>query len=174
MIWLYYYNSLGNWRDHGVYVAKSQDGLHFHLEQKTNLPNAATIRYLNRSPRGFPSLFIAVLAVNAKNYLYYSRDGIDFSPEQGLSLGVVGQGHCAAPGTPGIVADTASDLTPLDISIISPEGYLGKSDNGVQLGCYSSDEDYIGRGSTWQMYLMRGSLSLPGRSPSIQIWRDSK
>src|ERR1700730_1273792 len=164
MIWLYYYNSMGNWQDHGVYLTKSQDGLHFQLGQKTNLPNAATIRYFKGSVQGTQDIFVAALVIDAKNYVYYSEDGINFSPARGLDLSVVVQGHCAVPGTPGIVADPAGNLTSLDINIISPEGYLGKSDNGVQLGCHKSDEDYTGRGSTWQMYRMRGSLNLRGLS----------
>jgi hypothetical protein len=165
MIWLYYYNSMGNWRDHGVYLAKSQDGLHFQLGQKTNLPNDETIRYFKGSAEGLKNIFVAVLVIGASNYLYYSQDGINFSPEYGIDLGVVAPGHCGAPGTPGIVAGAGGNLTSLDINVISAEGYLGTADNGVQLGCYSSDEDHAGRGSTWQMYLMRGSLHLPGPSP---------
>jgi hypothetical protein len=173
MIWLYYYNSMGNWADHKVYVAQSQDGLHFHLGHKTNLPNDATVRYFNGSAQGLPNVFIAAVA-GIKNYLYYSEDGINFLPEHGLELGVVVHGHCAAPGTPGIVADPGGNITSLHINIISAEGYLGTVDNGVQSGCYSSDEDHVGRGSTWQMYLMRGSLNLRGWSPSIPTRRDSK
>jgi hypothetical protein len=171
MIWLYYYNSMGNWRDHGVYLAKSQDGLHFQLGQKTNLPNDATIRYFNGSAECLKNIFVAVLVIGASNYLYYSEDGINFSPERGIDLGVVAQGHCAAPGTPGIVSNPSGNLTSLDINIISAEGYLGTGDNGVQFGCYSSDEDHVGRGSTWRMYLMRGSLSLLGLSSSIPTRR---
>jgi hypothetical protein len=165
MIWLYYYNSMGNWRDHGVYRTRSQDGLHFQPGEKTNLPNDATVRYFNGSARGLSNEFIAAIVVGAHNYLYYSEDGINFSPEPGLDLGVVAEGHCAAPGRPGIVADPGGNLTSLDINIISAEGYWGTADNGVQAGCYSSDEDHVGRGSTWQMYLMRGSLKLLNPSP---------
>jgi hypothetical protein len=171
MIWLYYYNSMGNWRDHGVYLAKSQDGLHFQPGQKTNLPNDAIVGYFNGSAQGLPNLFIAAIVIGAHNYLYYSEDGIDFSREPGLDLGVVAEGHCAAPGTPGIVADPGGNLMSLDINIISAEGYLGTADNGFQFGCYSSDEDHVGRGSTWRMYLMRGSLSLLGLSSSIPTRR---
>jgi hypothetical protein len=163
-IWLYYYDSMGNWRDHGVFRTRSQDGLHFQPGEKTNLPNDATIRYFNGSARGLSNAFIAAIAVGAHNYLYYSEDGINFSPKPGLDLGVVAEGHCAAPGRPGIVADPSGNLTSLDINIISAEGYLGTADNGVRYGCYSSDEDHVGRGSTWQMYLMRGSLKLVVRT----------
>jgi len=171
MIWLYYYDSMSNWRNHGVYLAKSQDGLHFQLGQKTNLPNDAIVRYFNGSAQGLSNAFIAATIVDAHNYLYYFEDGINFSREPGLDLGVVGQGHCAVPGTPGIVADTGGNLTSLDINIILAEGYLGRADNGVRFGCYSSDEDHVGRGSTWQMYLMRGSLNLLGPPPSIPTRR---
>ena len=166
-IWLYYYNSMGNWQDHGVYLAKSQDCFHFLPGQKTNLPNGATVKHFNKSAEGPSNVFIAASVIDAHNYLYYSEDGIKFSSEHGLDLGVVGQGHCGAPGTPGIVADPGGNLTSLNLNILSPEGYLGTADNGVQHGCYSSDEDHVGRGSTWQMYLTRGSLSLLGPAPSI-------
>jgi hypothetical protein len=41
VVWLFYYDSKGDWPDHGVYLVKGEDGLTFANPVKTNLPNGA-------------------------------------------------------------------------------------------------------------------------------------
>ncbi|MGH6812286.1 MAG: hypothetical protein ACREDM_08065 [Methylocella sp.] len=171
---LYYYDSSSDWKYHGVYVATSSDGIHFDSPRKTNLPNSATVKYYNGAFNDAPGAYIAAIA-GKDNYLFYSIDGLHFSPLNvkginlgGLDLGVAVSSHCASPGTPGIVADQGGNLSSLDsINIISGEGFLGTADNGPKLGCYNQAEDHINRGSTWSLYRIEGSLNLLSPSSSI-------
>ncbi|MGH6838131.1 MAG: hypothetical protein ACREDT_04900 [Methylocella sp.] len=171
---LYYTDSSTDWKSHGVYVATSLDGIHFDSPRKTNLPNGATVKYYNGDFNGAPGAYIAAIA-SKHNYLFYSIDGLQFSPLNvkgidlgGFDLGVAVSSHCTAPGTPGIVADQGGNISSLNsINIISGEGYLGTADNGPKLGCYNQAEDKINRGSTFKLYRMEGSLSLLSPSSSI-------
>jgi hypothetical protein len=157
-IWLYYYDSRGDWTDHGVYVVTSLDGIHFASAAKSDLPTDASVRYEPWGGGG-GGLFLAPTVIGASNVLFYSWDGLHFVPASGDGLAVrqAVSGHCAAPGPGSIVGDPYGNVSSLQISFLSAEGFLGTADNGQALGCYSSQED-TARGSTWQIYLVSGQL----------------
>lgn len=172
-IQLYYYDSAGNWANHGVYRVTSWDGFHFSAPQKTNLPNGGTVRYYNSIDNAH-SAYVAMTTNNRDNMLLYSTDGLNFVPltiestEIGsLDLGVDVPSHCVSPGSPGIVANQSGNISSLNINVVSGEGYLGKFDGGPALGCYSPAED-ANRGSTWNLYVMQGTLLLQNPESAIQ------
>ena len=59
VIWLFYYDSRGNWADHGVYLVKSEDGLAFANPVKTDLPNGACVKYFGGRFGSWSHVFIA-------------------------------------------------------------------------------------------------------------------
>jgi hypothetical protein len=163
-IWLYYYDSRGNWSTHGIFVVKSWDGFHFMgPPQRTNLPNGVSVRYCPSS-----NLFIALTNIGASNVMFVSNDGIQWMPSSttgslcgdlcGLDLRVAVADHCCSPGPNTIVSDPHGHLTDLSMNVFSAEGFLGTGDGGRQLGCYSAKEDEA-RGSTWHIHLIQGTLA---------------
>jgi hypothetical protein len=166
VIWLFYYDSKGDWPDHGVYLVKGEDGLTFANPVKTNLPNGARVKYFSGRFGSWDHVFIAATIIDGKNLLLVSNDGINWLPAGGsvIEMGRATKERCVAPGQGEIVGDAANNLTSLSVSFLSAEGYLGMVDQGQKLGCYSQSEDRS-RGSTWKIYVMQGEIKPVARSP---------
>jgi hypothetical protein len=158
-LWLFYYDSKGDWSDHGVYLAKSEDGLTFTNPVKTNLPNGAHIKYFNGRFGSWSHVFIAITVIGRTHELLISNDGINWLPASGpyIDIGAATKERCVVPGQGEIVSDPANNLSSLSINFLSAEGFLGTVDQGQKLGCYSAIEDR-GRGSTWKIFAMRGEI----------------
>jgi hypothetical protein len=161
-IWLYYYDSRGNWNDRAVYLAKSWDGFYFDPPQKTNLQNPVDVKFMKYS-NGGGGAFIATLGIWGSNYYAYSNDGLQWtwpsdSSDTSQKFGTALNSHCAAPGQPSIISDKFGSFNEGLVHIFSGEGFLGTNDFGVQNNCYSSQED-VQRGSTWGIYLISGNFS---------------
>lgn len=157
-IWLYYYDSQGDWSQHGVYLAKSWDGFHFDTPVKTNLVNAASIKYYPGSFGGWSQVFVATTVIDKNHGFAISEDGIHWVPEGSfVPIGVAVDTHCPAPGPGTIVGDEGGNLSSLSVNILSPEGFFGKAERGSKLGCYNASEDRS-RGSTWKIYLLQGDI----------------
>jgi hypothetical protein len=162
-IWLYYFDSKGVGAERGTYLTKSRDGIKFGAPIKTNLPNDAHVKYFNGMFGGWPSVFIATTVINASNKIYVSGDGINWvSGGSQNDVGIAVSGHCAAPGPGEIVGNSLNHVSSLSIQFLSSEGYYGTGDNGRQYGCYSQLEDK-GRGSTWKIHLIEGTIGLVER-----------
>ncbi|MGH6794303.1 MAG: hypothetical protein ACREDH_03680 [Methylocella sp.] len=157
-IWLYYYDSRGDWSRHGVYLAKSWDGFHFDTPVKTDLANDASVKYYPGSFGGWSQVFVATMVIGKTNGFAISEDGIHWTPDSSfIAIGNAVDAHCAAPGPAAIVADDGGHLSSLSVNILSPEGYFGTADRGSKLGCYNASEDRS-RGSTWKIYLLQGDI----------------
>ena len=157
-IWLYYYDSRGDWSQHGVYLAKSWDGIHFDTPVKTNLVNDASVKYYQGAFGGWSQVFVATTVIGKVNGFAISEDGIHWAPKGSvISIGNAVDAHCAAPGPAGIVGDEGGHLSSLSVNILSPEGYFGQGEQGPKLGCYNASEDRS-RGSTWKIYLLEGDI----------------
>jgi hypothetical protein len=165
-IWLYYYDSMGDWAQHGVYLAKSEDGIKFGSAVKTNLPNDAHIKYFAGRFGGWSHVFVATTVVSKTNGILISEDGINWLPADGsvIDAGLASSEHCATPGTGELVGDDVNNLTSLSVAFLSSEGYRGTVDQGQKVGCYAASEDRV-RGSSWKMYVMRGEIRPVVRSP---------
>lgn len=167
-IWLYYYDSRGDWSERGVYLAKSWDGFNFETPIKTNLKNPIDVKYFDIPFNGQQGVFIGTMGMESDNYFAYSLDGIEwvwpnFADYPGenfdeLKIDTAMETHCAAPAQAAIIGNKQGISETEFVSILSAEGYLGASD-GKQPGdnCYSSQEDNS-RGSTWGIYLIQGEF----------------
>jgi hypothetical protein len=166
VVWLFYYDSKGDWPDHGVYLVKGEDGLTFANPVKTNLPNGARIKYFSGKFGSWDHVFVAATIIDGRNLLLISNDGINWLPAGGsvIEMGRATKERCVVPGQGEIVGDAANNLTSLSVSFLSAEGYLGMVDKGQKLGCYSPSEDRS-RGSTWKIYVMQGEIKPVARSP---------
>ncbi|MGH6842636.1 MAG: hypothetical protein ACREDV_11190, partial [Methylocella sp.] len=157
-IWLYYYDSRGDWSQHGVFLAKSWDGFHFTKPVKTDLANDASIKYYQGAFGEWSQVFIATMVIGRTNGFAISQDGIHWVPQgSDISIGNAVDTHCAAPGPATLVGDEGGHLSSLSVNILSPEGYLGKVDRGPELGCYKEYADRA-RGNTWKIYLLQGDI----------------
>jgi len=158
-IWLYYYDSKGDWSQHGVYLARSWDGFHFDAPVKTDMPNGASVKYYPDIFGKWRDVFVATTVVGKANGFLLSEDAIHWFPTDGSIIGIGNAvtGHCAAPGPGAIVGDESGHLSSLSVHILSPEGYLGTADQGSTLGCYKASEDNS-RGSSWKIYLIQGQI----------------
>ncbi len=109
-IWLYYYDSKGDWAQHGVYLAKSQDGINFGSAVKTNLPNDAHVKYFAGRFGGWDHVFLATTVIGKTNGILVSGDGVNWLPADGsvIDAGVASGEHCATPGTGSSSATTAT------------------------------------------------------------------
>jgi len=165
-IWFYYYDSKGDWSQHGVYLAKSWDGLHFEPAVKTDLPNAAHVKYYAGAFGAWDHVFVATTVIGGKNGFLISEDGIHWTPSNGsmVDIGNTENAHCAVPGAGDIIGDDGNNISSLSVNILVSEGYLGKSDQGQKLGCYNVTED-SSRGSTWRIQLLRGRIVAPDKNP---------
>ena len=162
-IWVYYYDSMGSWAQHGVFLVKSWDGFHFTPPVKTNLPNGASVKFDSTQ-----NLFLAISGMDRTNVLFISTDGISFSPAPsfssptGVDLRVAVSSHCSAPGQNTIVGDPSGQVNSLYMNIFSAEGFMGKSDgcdNASTCFCFNASED-VSRGITWKIYLIEGQVQL--------------
>jgi hypothetical protein len=157
-IWLYYYDSRGDWSQHGVYLAKSWDGIHFTPPVKTDLANDASVKYYQGAFGEWSQVFVAMTVIGKTNGIAISEDGIHWAPKgSDISIGNAVDAHCAAPGPAAIVGDEGGHLSSLSVNILSPEGYFGQGEQGPKLGCYNASEDRA-RGSTWKIYLLEGDI----------------
>jgi hypothetical protein len=165
-IWLFYYDSKGDWAQHGVYLAKSEDGIHFGSAAKTNLPNDAHVKYFASRFGGWNHVFVATTVTGKTNGILISEDGVNWLPANGsvIDAGLASGEHCASPGTGELVGDDANNLVSLSVHFLSSEGYLGTADRGQKAGCYAASEDRS-RGSTWKIYVMQGEIKPVARSP---------
>jgi hypothetical protein len=165
-IWLYYYDSKGDWAQHGVYLAKSDDGFHFGGVVKTNLPNDAHVKYFAGRFGGWNHVFVATTVTGKTNGILVSEDGVNWLPADGsvIDAGLASNEHCAAPGTPELVGDDANNLASLSVALLSSEGYRGGADQGQKAGCYAASEDRV-RGGSWKTYVMRGEIRPVLRAP---------
>ena len=173
-IWLYYYDSVGEWNNRGMYLAKSDDGFHFYPSVKIgNLRGPAEIKYVAVPILGRTGFFISFGGAFSIPYYNYSWDGITWAWNEidskafytdflanNYSLGPSSPGKCLAPGTNTFVSDPFGTLHSLDVELFINEGYWGISDactssNGCM--CYSPQENQ-GRGSTWQTYMYKGKF----------------
>jgi hypothetical protein len=166
VIWLYYYDSKGDWTQHGVYLAKSEDGINFGSALKTNLPNDAHVKYFAGKFGGWNHVFVAATVTGKTNGILISEDGINWLPADGsvIDAGLVSNEHCATPGTGELVGDDANHLVSLSVYFLSSEGYLGTADQGQKVGCYAASEDRV-RGGSWKTYVMQGEIKPIVRSP---------
>jgi hypothetical protein len=158
-VWLYYYDSKGDWLQHGVYLAKSEDGINFGNAVKTNLPNDAHVKYFAGRFGGWNHVFVAATVIGKTNGILVSEDGVDWLPADGsvIDASVVSNEHCAAPGTGELVGDDANNLVSLSVAFLSSEGYRGTADQGEKSGCYAASEDRV-RGGSWKTYVMQGEI----------------
>jgi hypothetical protein len=165
-IWLFYYDSKGDWAQHGVYLAKSEDGINFGNGVKTNLPNDAHVKYFPGKFGGWSHVFIATTVTGKTNGILVSDDGVNWLPAGGsvIDAGLASSEHCATPGTGELVGDDANNLKSLSVYFLSSEGYLGTADQGQKVGCYAASEDRV-RGGSWKMYLMQGDIRPVLRNP---------
>ena len=164
-IWLFYYDSKGEWSKRGVYLAKSWDGFHFETSVRTNLKNPIDVKYFNLQMGDHPGVFIGTMGMEGDNYFAYSFDGVNwewpnFADNPGgnydhLKIGTAVSEHCAAPAQAAIIADKHGVSNSWFVNILSGEGFLGAGDGGQELGCYDPKEDES-RGSTWGLYLVQG------------------
>jgi hypothetical protein len=166
VIWLYYYDSRGDWAQHGVYLAKSENGIHFGSGVRTNLPNDAHVKYFAGRFGGWDHVFIATTVIGKANGVLVSEDGVNWLPADGsvVDAGLASNEHCAAPGPGELVGDDANNLVSLSVSFLSSEGYLGTADQGQKAGCYAASEDRV-RGGSWKTYIMRGEIKPIVRGP---------
>jgi hypothetical protein len=172
-IWLYYYDSVGEWPSRGVFLAKSSDGFHFETPiQITDLLSPPNIQYVKGPINGQPGFFL-YLGNAFVPYYNYSYDGIHWAWKEqdsvsfytdflanNYSMGAIPNGKCSAPGGRSIAADKFGNANSLSVDIFSNEGFMGSSDgctatNGCT--CYSPLEDQS-RGYTWQTYRYQGKF----------------
>ncbi len=157
-IWLFYFDSKGDWSQRGVFLAKSRDGFHFEQPVKTNLPNDASVKYYDGPFGAWNHVFVATTVIGKGNGFLISNDGIHWIPERSMiNIGDAVSGHCAAPGPGTLVGDPGGRIASMKVSLLSAEGFYGKRENGDKMGCYSGDED-VSRGSTWKIYLLQGEI----------------
>jgi hypothetical protein len=157
---------LENWAQHGVYLAKSENGIHFGSGVRTNLPNDAHVKYFAGRFGGWDHVFIATTVIGKANGILVSEDGVNWLPADGsvVDAGLASNEHCAAPGPGELVGDDANNLVSLSVSFLSSEGYLGTADQGQKAGCYAASEDRV-RGGSWKTYIMRGEIKPIVRGP---------
>jgi len=184
-IWLYYYDSMGDWLTRGIFLAKSWDGIHFETPVKIidNKSPVGDIKYVNTPIGNHPGFFVNL--VSGMGVYNYSWDGInwawteidtaDFFPvflANNYSMGLPArQGICLAPGGWAIAGDKFGIVNSANVDVYINEGKRGISDgctatNGCT--CYSSLEDQS-RGYTWQTYRYKGkfvSIVTPSPSPT--------
>lgn len=178
-IWLWYYDSKGDWGPGGTYLAKSSDGENFTTVNQSPIEiSAPEVKYV-------PSLdaFIGTFAPNASNRFGYSKDGLtwawpDFAYTNGsweikypnMTIGQAVAGHCAAPAQAGIIGNAEGHLASLTrVRMFSGEGFWSTDEGGKKWGCYSAKED-THRGSTWAIYLIEGNFNIPyltGTTPIV-------
>jgi hypothetical protein len=158
-IWLYYYDSKGDWMQHGVYLAKSEDGINFGSAVKTNLPNGAHVKYFAGRFGGWNHVFVAATVTGKTNGILVSEDGVNWLPADGsvIDAGLSSNERCAAPGTPEVVGDDVSNLVSLSVAFLSSEGYRGTADQGEKAGCYAASEDRV-RGGSWKTFVLLGEI----------------
>ena len=173
-IWLYYYDSVGEYNDRGMFLAKSDNGFNFYPPIKiANIRSPMDVRYVAVPAMGRAGFFVAFGGGYGKPYYNYSGDGITWAWNEvdsmnfyidflvnNYSLGQVSAGKCLLPGSNTFGSDKHGIIHSLDVDVYINEGYLGgnygcTSTNGCT--CYSSLEDG-GKGYSWQTYRYKGKF----------------
>ena len=157
-IFLFHWNSMGDWGKRGVYLAKSWDGLHFEDAVRTNLMRPTEVKWFPRY-----GLFIGVYNNSVHNGVHFvtSRDGVtwDFTTEADstLSIGRANEDLCIVPSVPTIVSNGQGNLSSEFVRILTSEGYRGGGDR--YQGCVDPNGiEQQSRGSTWKTYELQGFI----------------
>lgn len=132
-IWLYYYDSGGDWNSRKVYLRKSWDGFHFEPSIATNLTQNVDVKYFNTSVAGYPGFFIATQGINNDNYFAYSFDGImwhwyeNTDRKEELKIGKAIETHQIAYAQPNVLGNKFGMSDDYFVNILSGEGMPGNN-----------------------------------------------
>lgn len=123
---LFYYNHSGSWAEHGVYVASSEDGIHFGLGVQTMLTNPAEVRRVKGDSvlAGFPA-YLATMSLSSppgdarwggRSIAYFatSDDAVTWrwplqhgGATDAFAIGLANESDCACPGQGSFVANAS-------------------------------------------------------------------
>jgi hypothetical protein len=130
-IWLYYYDSSGDWAQRRVYLAKSWDGFNFETPIPTNLTNPVDVKYFAIPTDGYDGYFVATQGLYNDNYFAYSFDGVNWvwydnvADKDRLKIGKAVETHQIAYAQPAILSDKFGFLNTSYVNILSGEGVSG-------------------------------------------------
>jgi hypothetical protein len=122
-IWLWYYDSKGNWAQRRVFLTKSWDGFNFENPIPTNLTNPVEVRYFSSG-----SFFVATQGLENDNYFAYSFDGINWvwyetvENKNRLKIGKAVSTNQIAFAQPAILGNKFGISQTFFVNILSGEG----------------------------------------------------